>query len=363
MIIDRNNGGIYNIELSGSKQLKVFYMRNVLIIGGGIAGCTASAMLSEAGIRSVVLESSSRLGGKVRDYGCKADSKCNQCGVCLAGDLWDRVGSDANISSYLGSRLLDLQKNSEGFEASFISQSGVHKVQVTDVIVASGYSDYAEHTRGAIEMPSSPRILGGGDMERLLKNRTPDGIFEGAPRSVGFVTCYGSRDVKEKAQYCSRVCCAYSTRMAKVIKHYYPDTEITMFFMDLQTVNASPRYMDELTEAGIVFERCRPAGISLEEGFPVVAYEDSDGFRKKAFDYVVLCGGIHPTEDAVSIADITGLGVDENGFLRYVVPPEKSRVFLAGCVSGPKNIRESVAEARNVAARIIGLTSEDGMRQ
>jgi len=337
-------------------------MKNVLIIGGGLAGCTAARQLSESGIPSVLLESSSTLGGKVREYGCKASPECNQCGVCLSGNLWEKVEHDPNISKYLESQILDLYKGKDGFTVLFRSGKTVHELKVSDVIVASGFTDYAELSRSAAEMSASRRILTGRNIEMLLKNRTSGSLFESEPSSVAFVMCFGSRDVKEKSQYCSRVCCAYSTRSAKVIHHYYPNAEITMFYMDLQTVNSSSQYMDELTESGIKFERCRPARIETGNDHPVITYENSEGLQKKSFDYVILCGGIHPASDAVFLSNITGLRVDENGFLQYVLPPEKTRVFLAGCASGPKNMRETAADALNAAACIANYQTKAGER-
>lgn len=348
------------------KRLGVFvrcFMKNVLIVGGGLAGCTAAKQLSKFGIPSILLESSSIIGGKVRDYGCKADSRCSQCGVCLAGNLWEAVENDPNISIYYNARIFDLYKNGDGFTACFLSGPETHELNVTDVIVASGFTDYAERSLGAAEIAPSRRILTGRNLETLLKGRTSDSIFEHEPASVAFIMCFGSRDIKEKAQYCSRVCCGYATRSAKVLRHYYPNAEITLFYMDLQTVNSSPRYMDELRKNGIRFERCRPARIGSEESLPVVTYENSEGLQKKTFDYVILCGAVHPCPDAAFLSDITGLRVDENGFLQYVLPPEMTHVYLAGCASGPKSIYETSADAAGVAARIANFNFGDGVRQ
>jgi heterodisulfide reductase subunit A-like polyferredoxin len=153
-------------------------MKNVLIIGGGLAGCTAARELSESGIPSVLLESSSMLGGKVREYGCKTDTKCSQCGVCLTGNLWEKVEHDPNISKYLESQILDLYKGKDGFTVLFTSGKVTHELNVSDVIVASGFTDYAEHSRGAAEMSASHRIITGRNLEVLLKNRTTNSLFE-----------------------------------------------------------------------------------------------------------------------------------------------------------------------------------------
>lgn len=331
-------------------------MKNVLIVGGGLAGCVVARELSEAGIHSVLLESLPEIGGKVREYGCKADTRCNQCGVCLTGNLFDQVENDDHIDKRIETQLLDLYPDHSGYTAYIQSGASFDRISVSDVVFASGFSDYTEHATSSLERTLSNRIITGNDIEKLLKNRTTDALFEQIPRSVAFILCYGSRDKKEDAQYCSRVCCSYSTRTAKVIKHYYPQCEVVMFYMDLQSVNSSPRYIDDLKDAGITFERCKPSRIVAKDGIPSVQYEGSNGFTVKSFDYIILCEGIHPSEENASLSNIGGLRVDENGFLQYVRSPEITHIYLAGTVSGPKNIRETAADARNTAARIIEMT-------
>ena len=47
----------------------------VVIIGAGLAGCTAAQTLSGAGFKVIILEKEAQIGGKVRDYGCKATDR------------------------------------------------------------------------------------------------------------------------------------------------------------------------------------------------------------------------------------------------------------------------------------------------
>jgi len=336
-------------------------MKNVLIIGGGLAGCTAARTLSGFDIPSVILESSPSLGGMVRQFGCKSDSSCSQCGVCAAGNLWDEVERDENITILLDSSLIDLRKEACGFSAYIKSGSDFIEKSFSDIVLANGFLDYASNAKTALDMDRSESILTGMDLERALYRRTASELFAEPPKKVAYVLCFGSRSVKEKANYCSRVCCGYSTRSAKVIRHYYPECEITFFYMDMQTTNALSAFMQDMNEPGIRFIRCRPARITVNGNDPEIIYEDSGVLARETFDKVILCGGIHPNSDNVTLSDLTGLRVDENGFLEYVKPPEKTHVYLAGCVSGPKSIRETVAEARDVGLRIAQISEQDGI--
>lgn len=333
-------------------------MKNVLIIGGGLAGCTVAKELSAAGVSSCIVEKNPGIGGKVRGYGCKADSKCNHCGLCAVGTLWKDIESDPKVKKLCNASVIDVSEADGAFHTLIQTTSGRIEERFTDVVVATGFEDSGQTTGSGYDTPAFPRVCTGNTLEKLMKERGADSLFPEVPKSAAFIMCYGSRNLKERASYCSRVCCAYSTRAAKVIKQYYPDTEVVLFYMDLQAVNPG-NYAEELTRKGIRLERCRPADISFDGDLPVVAYEDAEGKKKKQFDYLFLNTGIHPDiPKNTAQADILGLKVGADGFLTCVKPPEKTGVYLAGCASAPMNIAETIASARNAAVILINQTAE-----
>lgn len=333
-------------------------VKNVLIIGGGLAGCTVAKELSAAGMNSCIVEKSEDLGGKVRSYGCKSDTKCNICGLCAVGTLWKDVEADPKVKKLCGASVVDVAEAGGDFRALIQTNTGKIEERFTDVVVATGFEDPSRTTGAGYDTPAFPKVFTGNALEKLMKERGADSIFPEAPKSVAFIMCYGSRDLKERAAYCSQVCCAYSTRAAKVIKHYYPDTEVVLFYMDMQAVKPG-NYAGELTERGIRLERCRPVDISFDGATPVVAYEDNEGKKKERFDYLFLNTGIHPDiAKNTALADITGLKVKDDGFLTYVKPPLKTGVYLAGCAVSPMNIADTMASARNTAVMLINETAE-----
>lgn len=333
-------------------------MKNVLIIGGGLAGCTVAQELSAAGLDSCIVEKNSSLGGKVRSYGCKADAKCNNCGLCAVGDLWQSVENNQKVKKFCNADVIDISKEDGKFKALIRTGDGLIEESFSELVVATGFESPEKTAGSGFDSSAFPRVYTGNALERLMMERSADSLFPEAPQSVAFIMCYGSRNVKERASYCSQVCCAYSTRAAKVIKHYYPDAEVVMFYMDLQAVKPG-NYAGELQEAGIKLERCRPVDISFDGDIPVVAFEDDGGKKKRSFDYLFLNTGIHP--DVIgntAIADMTGLMVRSDGFLTYVDQPENTGVYLAGCAIAPMNTYDTIASARNAASRLINNATE-----
>ena len=335
-------------------------MSIVLVVGGGLAGAAAANELAASGRKVLIAEKAGSIGGKVRSYGCKATDSCNNCGVCLTKDLWKTVEESDLIDIRPDTRLVDLSGEKGKYTASFRNSDGVFQVEdITDVIVAAGFRDpISARYDGFTEISDKGAggIVLGSDIENLLQGRGETDLFERDPGSVCFIQCFGSRDKKENTMYCSRICCAYSSRAAKVVKKYYPDCDITFLYMEMQQVMCGD-YFEELKGLGVDFIKCRP--IKAGGGDPAyVEFENPEtGKReKRLFDLVVLSDGIRPSDDAGRIAEICGLGQDEDGFIKYVRSADETKltgVYIAGCAGGPKKIEEVYSESVAVAKRII----------
>jgi len=79
--------------------------KNVMIIGGGIAGMTAAWELSESDICVQLIEKSGFLGGHAIQYTCKATSECLNCGACSVEKMLKNVLEKDNIDIHLSSQI------------------------------------------------------------------------------------------------------------------------------------------------------------------------------------------------------------------------------------------------------------------
>ena len=338
-------------------------MSTVLIVGGGLAGAAAAKELADSGRRVLLIEAAGELGGKVRSYGCKATDKCSNCGVCLTKNLWDHVGKSDMIKIRLSTGIADLSGRKGNYTAALKSAGALSYINgISDVIVATGFKKTTkENSNSIIEMTglsadAGRSVILGSDIERLMKERGEARLFEKTPEKAAFIQCYGSRDKKENAMHCSRVCCAYSTRAAKLIKKYYPECEITFFYMEMQQVKGC-NYFAQIKELGVNFIKCWPVKIAAERRVNIFFDNPATGRREsQEFDYVVLSDGIHPTEDAGRIAEIFGLGQTDAGFLKYVkdiTDAERTGIYIAGAAKGPMKIEETYADAIAAARSIL----------
>jgi len=326
-------------------------MAHILVVGGGLSGCAAALELADRGQDVTILEKDGRIGGKVRDFGCKASEKCNHCGVCLAAGLWEKALRHDRIRVLTRARLIDVSGGPGDFTAVYDHPAGRAALSgISAVVVAIGYEAAAQKSPGSLER-SGGNVITGLELEKLLAGRCGAGALPAGCASVAFLQCIGSRDVKEKALYCSRVCCGYATRAAKALKFYDPKLSIVIFYMDLQAVE--PGYYEGLERQGVEFVRCRPIRIRPGERAAVVyEHPETGALTAREFDLIVLSEGIHPAADAEQVAEFLPLGLDERGFLRSLRPEALTKVYLAGCAGGPKRIEEAYGDAVATAARV-----------
>jgi heterodisulfide reductase subunit A len=171
------------------------------------------------------------------------------------------------------------------------------------------------------------------------------------------VQCVGSRDAKLGHLWCSKVCCASALRMARLIKFRRPETDISIFYIDIQTFGKEFESYYRHVKNELQMIRAIPADIfqTAEDRLRVVYFnfDDNEG-REALFDMVVLAVGITPAADNRSLAELFQVTPADSGFLE---PAETSGVFTAGAVGGPMSIAESVASAGRAVRQVTGYLS------
>lgn len=86
--------------------------KNVLVIGGGVAGLSAAVDLANLDINVELVEKSNFLGGHAIGYACKATrNTCVKCGACMVEERLQKAISHPNIKMLTGSQVQKISKN------------------------------------------------------------------------------------------------------------------------------------------------------------------------------------------------------------------------------------------------------------
>ncbi|MBS3758659.1 MAG: CoB--CoM heterodisulfide reductase iron-sulfur subunit A family protein [Desulfobacterales bacterium] len=91
--------------------------KQVMIMGGGIAGLTAARDLAEFGVNVHLIEKSSFMGGYAIGYTCKASTECLQCGACSVEKTLKEATETPNIEFHLSTTVEAVSSENNKFSA------------------------------------------------------------------------------------------------------------------------------------------------------------------------------------------------------------------------------------------------------
>ena len=250
------------------------------------------------------------------------------------------------------------------------------------IIVATGYNPISLEKFDEYAYSQSPDVVSSLEFERLCNASGPtnghllrpsDGK---EPKNIVFVQCVGSRcsaDSTKGHEYCSKICCMYTAKHAILTRDHYPDTNITVFYIDVRTPgkNFDEFYRRAVEQYGVHYIKGQVGKVTpLSDGTLDVQGSDLILNRQvhiKA-DMVVLAASIEADKTARPLATMLTTSMDNNDFfleahakLRPVESPTAG-IFLAGCCQGPKDIPETVAQSSGAAAKAICLLVKDKLK-
>ena len=430
------------------------YIKKAMVIGGGIAGISASIDIGNAGYDVVLVEKLPSIGGRmlqlsetfptldcaqctltpktvetgqhphiklltysevdqvegkagdftvsVRRRAAYVDwEKCTGCGLCQEKcpskkpSEFDRamglgkaiytlspqavpnkpVINPSNCRYFLEKKCRVCEKVCPVGAIDYEQQDRLVEEKVGAIVAAVGFDLLPMEMFGEYGYGAVPDVIDGLAFERLNSasgpttgaiKRPSDGKV---PKEVVFIQCTGSRDPERNMPYCSRVCCMYTAKHARLYKHKVHDGQVYIFYMDIRSTGKGyEEFIQQgMEEEGILYLRGRVSRIFRDDGKVVIWGVDTLTGKKVevSADMVVLATAIIPQAEAKGLAQKLGVNTDEYGFFteaeRKLRPVETNRegIYLAGCAQGPKDIADAVAHANGAASKVQALFAKN----
>lgn len=335
----------------------------VLVLGGGITGMRAATVLAELGHPTLLVEKNERLGGQVRGlsrlFPGSGEGRTGD-GAEFAAEVEAALVAQPEVDVRLGTTLTSLEGRFPQFAARL---SDGTDGEVGAVLVATGYQpfdptdleDYGYHRyANVVTAPELERALASGRLRRPS---------DGKPVSkLAIVFCVGSRNVRIGAPFCSRICCSYSTKQALTLTKQDPAASVTCFYMDIRTYD---RGFEEMylraQQRGVRYTRGRVSGCKELPGGDIVVRAENTLVQKIStctFDMVSLAIGMRPCRDGATLAQILGIERAPDGFFasrdwsHFPHDATRDGIFIAGCATGAKPIRDCITDAGAAAAQV-----------
>jgi heterodisulfide reductase subunit A len=226
--------------------------------------------------------------------------------------------------------------------------SKTHNRHVGAVILAPGFrvddaSDFEEFGYG-----SHPDIVTSAELQRLLESPGPTGGYaskpsdEEYPESVLLV-------LDNPSPFTLYI---VASQAHQLIEQDIENVAVLILSQPTGTTGAdAAKLLSEM--AGIQANWGTMLKVDTDSTLSA-SYEDFTAGKlvKHSYDMIVLCTDVAPAEDLSDLAETAGIKLDENGYLAVTSTDGESiytdhpGIFVAGCASGPKNIKSSIAEAR-----------------
>jgi heterodisulfide reductase subunit A len=258
-----------------------------------------------------------------------------------------------------GSTVEKLTGKAGRFKAQIRSNGHDTTVHASAVLVATGVGSFDAADKPEYGYGLLQNVITALDLNEMLRAkarvcRPSDGEV---PSKMAFLQCIGSRDETIGHSWCSKVCCASALRFMESIRYQNPEIQMAFFYIDIQPLGRS---------FGSLVQACREdEGMRLIRSLPSKVYgtQASTNLRlrfidpvsgeivEEDFDLVVLSIGMEPRRDAESLAALLHIGKNEEGFYRS--PHKDPGVFLAGACRGPRDIGDSIVDAKAVAQQIV----------
>lgn len=338
-----------------------------LVLGGGIAGLTAALQLADADQPVFLVEREAWLGGNVARLDLTAPHLDSARDLLI--DRISRVRAHRHIEVLQQTRLVRLEGYAGNFMAT-VQTNGERPrpLGVGSVIVCTGYQPFDARRIEEFGYGRLPGVVTSLELERMLRAGavvTPSGRL---PRNVAIVHCVGSRSERFHG-YCSRVCCMTALKFDHEIRAALPEARVLDLYIDMHAFGKGCedfyRRSAELKTVFLMYAKGTTPLVTAagpgDECALLIAVTDvlSGEAVEIPADLVVLMVGMEARDDADDVARLVNISRDKDGWFIESHPKldpvatTTDGVFIAGACQAPKDIPDSVAQARAAAARVL----------
>ena len=384
-------------ELPEPFQAEEAYSKDILVVGGGVAGMTAALDTAKAGYQAVIVEKEDRLGGFLAKMKKNVTLPYKELSDTGVEELINSVEEDPRIKVFTSSTVEKVSGAPGLFSVDITSNGDAANERVGAVVQTTGWVPYDANKLEHLGYGQFKDVITNVEMEEMAAAgkiaRPSDGK---EVKNALFIQCAGSRD-SDHLPYCSSVCCLVSLKQATYLKEQNPEALSYVLYKDVRTVGQAEDFYRKAQEDGNVFIRGSVSAVGESGGMLYVEADDEllgEKVKIEELDLVVLAVGMvsrsRPEEVPRVKAPEDEKDADEDGMIEvepdsgffadsvlnleyrqgpelptlqygfpdshYICFPYETRrtgIYAAGCVRKPMEIARAKDDATGAAMKAI----------
>ncbi len=327
---------------------------DVLIVGGGIAGMEAALTLAGEDRLVFLIEKNEKLGGK----SARLTKLLPRQGVSL--NVLHQKISEIENNQYIKVFTNTELESAVGFLGNFeIEIKDVNKPDKTTellagaIVVATGFELLDHKVLDSYNVKTDDEVYNALEIEEMLSTSGKIIMQNGKePKKVALIHCVGRPEVG----YCSKVCCTYLLKVAKLIKEQSSQIEVTQLYKHMCLPHKQDEnFYDKVQGQGIKFIRIKD---SIIKGTKIDYTDISDVKQKMDVDMIITGTAMIPTKQTKQLAEELNIELHETGFYQEAhlkidpVSTNTDGVFVIGGAHGPTGITETMLQAQAASGKI-----------
>lgn len=344
---------------------------DTLIIGAGVSGLSAALDIAESGFKVYLIEKGNELGGVVSkiDLTFPHMSSAQQ----IITSLRNRVENNENIEIFLNTEVSEINGYIGNFVADVSYENSIRELRFGNIILATGLKPTNPENIHEFGYGRHPDVVTALEFEQMLINgniKTKEGK---EPKDILIIHCVGSRN-ENYNPYCSRTCCMTALKFSNQIRSALPSANIYQAYSDMRAFGKGcEEFYAQTGKKNVMFlmydqkkgiPTLRKSGWKDKCSMIVHLYEKlSHEDIEIPADMVILMVSMEAHENVKDVAHAAGVSLDSNGFFMEKHPKldpvatTTDGVYIAGSCQSPKDITDSVSQARATAAKVITAIS------
>jgi quinone-modifying oxidoreductase subunit QmoB len=374
--------------------------RNILVMGGGIAGLTAAREAAKAGYQVTLVEKAEALGGKALGWRKQFPSKApwTDLEACSIDEMVKAIGNDSRITVKTATEVARIAGAPGNYDVTFKSagtksewdapakvtvddQDKINKGEMPDpnagmkhymeqnsaaekfgsVVLATGWIPADVSEFGHLN-PGNAKVVTNAQFEKLAKEGK-------VPARVAFVMSPGGEEHDRDFPYCNSVTSMVALKQAQYVREDNADGKAYILYQHMRT----PGHME------LFYKKAQnDDGIFLTKATVTAVEEQADGSLSVAakdtlmnddislnVDMVVLAAGLVPTTKSAATVNLAYRqgpafldldlfdGYADSHFICFPYETRRTGVYTCGGVRKAMTMEETIDDATGAALKAI----------